>query len=314
MLVGIDVGGTNARALLVDGESCAIVDRDSAPTAATGPELVTALAGMTERLRGRNGCAIDGIGLGVAGLAHRSGTLRYSPNLPLLAEFPLGGELTAATGLPVAMTNDATAATWAEARLGSGRGVDDFVLVTLGTGIGAGFVCGGVLVGGHSGFAGEAGHMTVDVDGPVHVTGKRGPWEHFASGTRLGELGRMAAAAGRFDAGIAIAGDIDAIDGFAVSEALRSGDLAAAAILEGFCGDVAVGVANLVLILDPQRVALGGGLAEVGEPLRSGVQRRLGELLPGAGHRLEVEVVTAELGDDAGALGAALWAISAADS
>ena len=314
MLVGIDVGGTNARALLVQGQSCAVVDRDSATTAATGPELVRVLAGMVERLRGRNDCEIDGIGLGVAGLAHRSGTLRYSPNLPLLAEFPLGGELAAAVGRPVAMTNDATAAALAEARLGSGRGVDDFVLVTLGTGVGVGFVCGGALVGGHSGFAGEAGHMTVDVDGPVHVTGKRGPWEHFASGTRLGELGRMAAAAGRFDAGIAIAGDIDAIDGFAVSEALRSGDLAAAAILEGFCGDVAVGVANLVLILDPQRVALGGGLAEIGEPLRSGVQRRLGELLPGAGHRPDVEVVTAELGDDAGALGAALWALSAADS
>jgi len=310
MLVGIDVGGTNARALLVEGETGAIVDRDRAPSTVEGPELVATLARMVESFRARNACVINGIGLGVAGLAHRSGTVRYSPNLPLLVEFPIGGELAAATAKPVVTINDATAATWAEAKLGSGRGADDFLLVTLGTGIGVGFVCGGSLVHGHSGFAGEAGHMVIDADGPLHRTGKRGPWEYFASGTRLGELGRIEAAAGRFGAGLAIAGDVDSMDGYTVSEALHDGDAAAAAILHGFCRFVALGIANLVLVLDPARVALGGGLTDVGEPLRAEVQHWLGELLPGSGHRPAVEVVMAELGDDAGALGAALRTLS----
>lgn len=311
MLVGIDVGGTNARALLVEDETGAIVDRERAPSTVEGPELVSTLAGMVEGFRTRNGCVVNGIGLGVAGLAHRSGTVRYSPNLPLLVEFPIGPELAAATGKPVVTINDATAAAWAEARLGSGRGTDDFLMITLGTGIGVGFVCDGSLVHGQSGFAGEAGHMVIDADGPLHLTGKRGPWEYFASGTRLGELGRIAAEAGRFAAGLAIAGDIERIDGHTVSEALQAGDASAAGILDAFCRYVALGIANLVLVLDPQRVAIGGGLTDIGEPLRAGVEHWLAELLPGSGHRPAVEVVMAELGDDAGALGAALCTLTA---
>ncbi len=313
MLVGFDVGGTNARALLVDADTGTILDRDRAPSTVEGPELVATLAGMVKRLGRRHNCVIDAIGLGVAGLAHCSGVVRYSPNLPLLIEFPIGPELSAATGLRVVTMNDATAATWAEARLGSGRGSDDFILITLGTGIGAGFVCGGHLIHGHNGFAGEAGHMIVDVDGPVHVTGARGPWEYFASGSRLGSLGRTEAAAGRFLVAPEIAGNIENIDGYTVAEALLQNDSTARRILDGFCGDVALGIANLVLIFDPQRVALGGGLTDIGEPLRTGVQQRLAQWLPGVAHRPEVKVVMAELGDDAGALGAALWAAHSAE-
>lgn len=308
MIVGFDVGGTNARGLLIDPVTGEIVDRERESSDGIGPVLLDTLTAMVGRLAERNGVTIDAVGLGVAGLAHRSGVIHYSPNLPGLVEYPLGTEMQHALGVPVVVMNDATAGTWAEAKLGAGRGTDDFVFVALGTGIGTGFVCGGSLLQGANGFAGEAGHMVVDAFGPAHITGQQGPWEYFASGSALGRLGREAATAGRFDAAAGLAGSVDNIVGFDVVAALRDGDTQAAEIFDVFCREVARGVANLVIIFDPARVVIGGGVSEAGEPLRAGVERWLHELLLGSDHRPRVEVVMAELGDEAGALGAALMA------
>ena len=308
MILGFDVGGTNARALLIDPETHEIVDRDRESSAGPGPVLLETLVRMIGRMKRHHDCELDAIGLGVAGLAHRSGIIHYSPNLPELVEYPLGTELAASVGLDVVVMNDATAATWAEGRLGAGRGSDDFMLITLGTGIGSGFVCGGRLIHGHNGFAGESGHMVVDANGPAHHTGQQGPWEYFASGSALGDLGRAQARVGLFPSGLSLAGSVEAITGFTVAEALRRGDAQAERIFDGFCRQVAVGLANLVMIFDPERIVLGGGLTDIGEPLRVAVDSWLGELLLGGEHRPHVEVVMAELGDDAGALGAGLWA------
>jgi len=308
MLIGFDVGGTNARGLLIDSESGEIVDRERESSAGPGPVLLDTLLRMVARLSARNNSHIDAVGLGVAGLAHRSGVIHYSPNLPELIEYPLGTRLSEELDLPVVVMNDATAATWAEGRLGAGRGSDDFILATLGTGIGSGFVCGGHLIHGFNGFAGESGHMVVDANGPTHHTGQRGPWEYYASGSALGNIGRSQAAAGLFPGGLTLAGGAAAIDGFTVAEALRRGDPSAARIFDGFCKQVARGLANLVMIFDPEKILLGGGLTDIGEPLRAGVDHWLQELILGAEHRPRVDVIMAELGDDAGALGAALWA------
>ncbi len=309
MIVGFDVGGTNARALLVDPATHEIVDRSRETSAGSGPELLQRLVETVRGIEARNDVQVDAVGLGVAGLAHRSGVVQYSPNLPDLVEYPLGTELQRTLGVRVVVMNDATAGTWAEAKLGAGRGADDFAFVALGTGIGTGFVCGGQLLQGVNGYAGEAGHMIVDAHGPTHITGQRGPWEYFASGTALGRMGREAAAAGRFTAGAGLAGSVQDIVGFHVVEALRNGDPQATVILDEFNREVARGVANLVVIFDPARVVIGGGLTEVGEPLRSGVEQWLHTLLLGSDHRPRVDVVMAELGDEAGALGAALLAL-----
>lgn len=308
MILGFDVGGTNARALLVDPATGAVLDRDRESSAGTGPVLLETLARMVERMRRHPDGEITVVGLGVAGLAHRSGVVHYSPNLPELVEYPLGPELAERVGLPVTVMNDATAATWAEGRLGAGRGSDDFMLITLGTGIGSGFVCGGQLVHGHNGFAGESGHMVVDANGPAHHTGQQGPWEYYASGSALGNIGRAQARVGLFPSGLSLAGSVAAITGFTVAEALRRGDTEAERIFDGFCRQVAVGLANLVMVFDPERILLGGGLTDIGQPLRDGVAGWLDRLVLGAGHRPAIEVVMAQLGDDAGALGAALWA------
>ncbi len=314
MIIGFDVGGTNARALLIDSKTGEIVDRDRESSAGSGPVLLATLLRMIDRLRRLNNTEVEAVGLGVAGLAHRSGVIHYSPNLPDLVEYPLGTELADAIGVPVAVMNDATAATWAEAKFGAGQGIDDFILATLGTGIGSGFVCGGRLLNGHNGFAGESGHMVVDSNGPTHHTGQQGPWEYYASGSALGRLGKSQARAGLFPAALSLAGTIEAIDGFTVAEALTRGDREAERVFDGFCRQVALGLANLVLIFDPERILLGGGLTGIGAPLSERVERWLERILLGGEHRPRVEVVMAELGDDGGALGAALWAIEDSDS
>lgn len=308
MIVGIDVGGTKALGLLVDPEDGRIAARTKKSSHGSGDELVARLTEIVAELSEQSPVPVEGVGLGIAGLAARSGVVRYSPNLPSLIEFPVGQLLAEATGRTVVTINDATAGTWAEAKLGSGRGTDDFAYVALGSGIGTGFVAGGHLLLGANGFAGESGHMTVDAGGPAHITGEPGPWEYFASGHGLGRLGREAAAEGNLAAAVALVGDIGEIRSEHVIAALEQGDPTAAEIFDGFCREAARGIANLILILDSSRVVLGGGLAEVGETLRAGIDDWLQRMLLGSEHRPRIEVVLATFGSESGALGAALVA------
>ncbi len=293
--IGLDVGGTKAAAVLVDPMTGTVLDRERASSAGSAENLVTTLTDLVETLRARSTglhVEVGAVGLGIAGLVDRDGMVRWSPNLPAAVDHPVAADLAGGTGLPVAAINDATAATLAESRLGAGRGCDDVALVTLGTGIGAGFVVDGRLLRGAHGFAGEPGHIVVDPGGPEHLTGQRGPWEALASGNALG---RMAAEAG-FGSGTAVVA------------AMAAGDSRAADVFDRWCREVARGLANLVVVLDSRRIVLGGGLVEVGEPLRLGVTSWLARLMPGDGSRPAIEVLLAELGSDAGALGAGLLA------
>ena len=310
-VIGIDVGGTKARAVTVEVGTNEVVDREASPSSDDGPTLVATLADLVARLGARTGREVAAVGLGVAGLAHQSGVVHYSPNLPGLGGFPIGPELQRALGVPVVVGNDATAGTFAEWQLGAGRDADNFAMVTLGTGIGTGFVVDGRLLRGASGFAGESGHMVVDVNGPAHRTGQRGPWEYFASGTALDRLGRNAAASGEFPWGVTKAGGADAVTSQHVADGAAEEVEDALRILDGFCQEVGQGLANLVLVLDLELVVIGGGLCGIGEPLRAGVEYWLLELLLGSEYRPAVRVVLAELGAEAEALGAALIATEA---
>ena len=311
MIIGLDVGGTKALGLAVDPRSGTVLARTRRPSTGTGDELVATMAAMVSELTAETLAAGEGaaaVGLGIAGLVTRDGIVRYSPNLAALIEFPVTDRLSAATGFPVVAANDATAGAWGEAKLGAGRGTDDFVYVALGTGIGAGFVVNGRLVLGAHGFAGEVGHMVVDAHGPRHVTGQKGPWEYYASGNALGRMGRDAASGGRFPGAVARVDRIELLTGHHVVELMRDGDDDATRVFDEFCQEVARGLTNVVMTLDPDRIAIGGGLVEIGPPLIAGVTHWLGELLLGADHRPMPDVVLAELGADAAALGAALLA------
>lgn len=296
--IGVDVGGTKLLAVADDGtEARALTPRG-------GPAIVEAVVAIVESL---GGC--DRLGVGIAGLVDRNGVLRVGPNLPGVIDFPFGRTLAERLDVGVAVDNDATCAMWAEHVRGAAVGADEAVLVTLGTGIGGGQVVGGRLARGANGFAGEPGHMVVDPRGPACPCGRRGCWERFASGSGLGRLARDAAAAGRAAAVVELAGgDPEAVRGEHVTAAALAGDRGALAVMREFGWWVALGIANLVNVLDPEVVVVAGGLAEAGELLLSPVRERYNELVLAPAHRPPVRIVAAEVGEKAGAVGAMLLA------
>jgi len=301
MLIGVDVGGTNIRVLSVDDNDHARVTmRSSAPTPDDADELAARIVALVGDHLAADTVEAP-VGVAVAGLAHRSGTVHYSPNIRCLVHYPLASTVAAGLGHRVVMGNDANAACWAEYRIGAGRGVDDVLLVTLGTGIGTGMIVGGRLVEGAHGFAGESGHMVIDQHGRAHHTGQHGPWEMTASGTALMGHARSAVGSGELQ----LHSDLSPT---AFATALANGDAAALAIVDEVAAQVALGCANLIMVLDPARIVIGGGLSSLGEPLRAAIGRHIASTVLGAQYRPAGEVVLATLGDDAGAVGAALWA------
>jgi glucokinase len=254
---------------------------------------------------GGHGAAVA-IGVGAPGLVTSSGVLRFAPNIAGDAELAVAEQMGALTGRPVAVDNDATFATLAEWQRGAGRGSDNLVMVTLGTGIGAGLVVGGRIQRGANGFAGELGHVVIDPNGPPCPCGRRGCWERYASGSGMGRLARDAAESGRAERVLALAGgDPEAVRGEHVAVALTEADPGAVALVDEFAWWVALGLANLVATLDSDRLIIGGGLATLGSALVEPVRRHFATLVLGAGHRPEVQIVLAELGPSAGAIGAA---------
>jgi glucokinase len=289
--VGIDVGGTKILAVPVDGATGRLAGQATrAPTpkldAAALVDAVTALVADIEASVGSRAAAI---GIGLPGLVDRSGRLAMGPHLPGIRRFPFRDAFSDRLARRVVVHNDAACGVWAEHRLGAGAGVSDLVLVTLGTGIGAGVVAGGRLQSGAHGFAGEPGHMVVDPDGPECPCGRRGCWEQYASARGLARL-----AGGRSSE--------------EVVAAARRGDREAAEILGRFAWWFALGVANLVAVLDPALVVVGGGLAEAGEVLFDPLRRAYRELVMAGDVRPEVPIVPAALGERANAIGAALLA------
>ena len=304
--VGIDVGGTKCLAVaLRDGEVVTERRRDTPDEA---DDLLDALAELARDVADGN---VGPVGVGLPGLVDAAGVLRFAPNLPGATGHAVGDELESRLGVNVQVDNDATCAAWGEHRLGAARGQDDVVLVTLGTGIGGGVVAGGRLVRGAHGFAGEVGHMVVDPDGPPCTCSRRGCWETLASGRALDRLAREAVGAGRGEAVLELdGGDLNAVAGVHVTTAAAGGDAHAAQILETLARWVALGLANLAMVLDPAVFVVGGGLVRAGEMLLGPVRRELEAALPGAGNRPGVAVVPAELGERAGAVGAASLAES----
>jgi len=305
-VVGIDIGGTSARAALVDLESREIIQERTTKSSDDGQKLVQILCSLVKDLERSSKTNVSSVGIGIAGLAHKSGIIRYSPNLPNLIEFPIGPELEAHLKIPVTVGNDATVATIAEWKMGAGRNSNNFVLATLGTGIGTGFVVDGHLLLGSNGFAGEAGHMIVDANGPIHITGQKGPWEYFASGNSINRIVQDEASRGDFPWAVEIAGTWEKVNSHLLSSGVKKQEPDSFRILNDFCRDISIGLTNLILLLDLDTVVIGGGICEIGEPLRNRIEIWIDEMLIGSEHRPKVEVKIAELGPNAGAVGAAL--------
>lgn len=311
LAIGIDVGGTKLLGVLVDtgAPDRPLVER-RVPTPSGAGGLVDAVVAFVDEVD-PGGTAPLGVGL--PGLVDHDDRFRYGPNLPDVHDLALGERLSEQSARPVVVDNDATCATVAEFRFGSGRGHSDGMLLTIGTGIGGGLVVDGRVRRGANGFAGEPGHMVVDPSGPRCPCGRRGCWERFASGSGLGRLGREAALAGRLDAAVDLAGDAEAVRGEHVVTAARGGDARAGEVLDEFAWWLALGIGNLVDVLDPSIVVLGGGVMDAADLLTHRVVAALPDHVMGSEHRPAVPVVAARAGEHAGAVGAALIAATSAD-
>ncbi len=312
-LIGVDVGGTKCLGVALNSD-LEVEASARRPTATSFEELSATVAAVVEELEA--GVAGDTpVGIGLPGLVDREGRLHAAPHLddPDVEE-PIEAAATLSERLrrPVLLDNDATCATVAEWRVGAGRGLNNFVLVNLGTGIGGGVVSDGAVVRGEHGFAGEFGHMLVDPNGPACSCGNRGCWETFASGRALGDLARAAAETGALDGVLsAVGGDLDQVGGEHVEDAARRGDAGAAAVLDVFARWIGVGLSALTNVFDPAAFVLGGGLAGMADVLADPIEQWLREFLYSSRRRPVPELRFAALGPAAGAIGAALLTVPA---
>ncbi len=320
--IGVDIGGTKVFGVLLDCDGSVVAESrvstpqlegaDRAPNA-VGHGVADAVATVVEDLAIRDGHRLSKplrVGIGAPGMVDRQGTLRFAPNLPSAAGADLRDLVSRRVrDAAVVVENDANCAALAEQRFGSLRDVEHALMVTLGTGIGVGVILSGRVALGAAGFAGEAGHMILDPAGPACPCGRRGCWERYASGGGLGRLAREAAYAGRLSHVVArVGGDPENVHGEDITLAALEGDEGALGVLGELGWWVALGLANLVTVVDPQRITIGGGLGEAGQLLLEPTRRAFSELVEGASVRPAIEIAGAALGERAGAVGAALTA------
>ena len=308
--IGIDLGGTNIAAGLVD-ERLRVADRASVKTNAprSVESLVADMAGLVHALCARNGLtvgALDGVGVGVPGTANQqNGHIEDANNLGL-SDAPLLMPLVDRLGVPVRFENDANAAAWGEYVTG-GYADDSFIMMTIGTGIGGGIILGGRLWSGINGAAAEFGHMTIRMDGVPCNCGRRGCFEAMASASAL--IGQ-ARAAMRQSPDSALwglcGGDIEAVEAKTVFDAAQAGDGTACALLGAYTTVLAEGVANLINIFQPAVLCIGGGVSRAGDVLLTPLRRKTARLIYSQNAARNTRIELARLDNDAGIIGAAL--------
>lgn len=300
------MGGTKTLGVLVERgpDGPVILDREQVPSEAGAPSVIDGIVAVARALGGRH-AEVDGVGVGLAGFVDPYGVVRSAPNAAGLVGRDVRGRLLHELGLPVVVDNDANCAAVAAHALSAPES-RHLVAVTFGTGIGGGLIVDGRLVHGAHGFAGEPGHMVVDPDGPRCPCGQRGCWERYASGSGLAWLARRAVDRGEAPALAAATAGGAELRGEHVTELVRFGDPGATAVFDTYAGWVALGVANLVNLLDPDVVVLGGGLIATGEELLGRVRSMVAQRFPAASDQRRVPIIGSPGGPEAGALGAAL--------
>lgn len=312
-LLGVDVGGTKVLGVVLDEDDPgAVLAETERPTGRGRDALLAAISAVVDELRTATPADPLAVGLGLPGLVDHVGVLRLGANLPGILDADVGGPLAARWNLPVVLDNDGNCAARAEHLAGAGQGATELVYIGIGTGVSTGLVIGGRVVRGAHGFAGEAGHMTVQRGGPRCACGRYGCLEAIASGEALGRLARREAGRGRAPGLVARAGGMPgAVRGIHVTEAMRHGDPDALRIADHFAADVAVGVVALVSLLDPEMVVLGGSVVDALPGLVNGVGAARHARADGdTGARPRTQVVGAQLGRRAGAIGAALLTVT----
>jgi glucokinase len=306
-VIGVDLGGTNARAALITraGELVCQARRPSLQDHEPNATLMQ-IADACREVMGEGGMKpgqVLGVGIGLPGIMDSAtGVCFWSPNFPQWKDVPIGATLSAQLGVPAFILNDAKCAALGELLYGAGKGALHMVMITLGTGIGGAFVVDGKVLMGPNGSIGEVGHHTVDPAGRRCGCGNYGCWEAMCARDAIIERAVRKLQAGMPSTLRETAGR-DGVTPELVSRAAAAGDALALEVLDEIGFYVGVGVANLINMLNPERLVIGGGIAQAGElllgPVRRTVDSRAVPL-----QRKTAQIVLAELGDNAGVMGA----------
>ncbi len=306
--LGIDIGGTKVAGGVVAPDGTIVATARRATPGASVSDTEDAIAAVVEELAAGHDGELVGAGIGAAGWFDRTGdTVLFSPHLAW-RHSSLRKDLAARLQRPLWVGNDADAAAWAEYRYGAARGADLALMVTLGTGIGGGIVMDGRLQRGAHGVAGEWGHMRVVPDGRLCACGNRGCWEQYASGSALGQTAREVAGTSPAAAALLlerVEGQASRLTGEDVARAAYDGDPLALELVTEVGVWLGQGIADLAAVLDPEVVVIGGGVSVLGEMVLGPARARLERALPGRGFRPGPRIVAAELGAQAGMVGAA---------
>ncbi|WP_410768105.1 ROK family protein [Fontibacillus sp. BL9] len=294
--VGIDIGGTKTAIGLVDSDG-QILSKISLPTdhAVSPAEMVDRIASAVKQLTAESGipeAELQGIGIGAPGpLNTKLGQIVEPPNMPGWWGFPVIESFKRHFNLPFFFENDATAAALAEKWLGAARAAEDFVFITISTGIGAGIYSHGKLITGATGNAGDVGHFVIDPEAGTCVCGQQGCWEHIASGTAIARqasqlLGRSVSAKEAFDL------------------AFSGADVRIEQLVKKVFRYIGIGCVTLINTLDPELLVIGGGVSQIGDPLFDAVTDYVKQYALNPSGR-NTPIVPAALQQDAGLIGAA---------
>lgn len=308
--IGIDVGGTNVKIALVD-EKGKIKYSNSVPTRAemgyeyTVNNIKQAIYDLLKetKLEPKN---IEGIGFGFPGqVDYKSGIVRLAPNIPGWVDVPIAKLIEDEYHIPTRVDNDVRCAALGELNFGAGKGCENLICITVGTGIGSGLIVNGKLVRGASNAAGEIGHIKLQMnDGPICGCGDTGCLEAFASGPSIVAMAEDYIRGGKSTKFREMANS-NPITPYIVCEAAKAGDPVAKRIFTIMGEYIGIGMASVVNLLNPEKIIVGGGVADAGEilmtPLKETLKKRAMKIAGEA-----VEVVPAQLGNTAGVIGASL--------
>lgn len=306
LAVGVDIGGTKIAAGVVDtdGRLLASTRRETDPHDRNAIEA--SVVDAVDELR--RDYEVGVVGVSAAGFVGKDrSTVVFAANIPAWRDYALGEALAQRLGLPVVVENDANAAGWAEFRFGAGRGHTDMTMLTVGTGLGGAIVVDGKLVRGAVGAGAEVGHMRVVPSGRACGCGHDGCLERYVSGTALVRETQAALATDpdRARRLLELAGKAKRVTGPMVTQAAMEGDELSIAMLAELGKWLGTGMAALSAVLDPAVYVVGGGVCEAGDLLLEPARETLDQLLFARGRRPLPSIVVAELGNDAGIVGAA---------
>lgn len=305
--IGIDVGGTKVLGGVVteSGEILATARRDTPREG--GRALTEAIANVATELSQQ--FPVDSIGISAAGfISSDRQTMLATPNISNWNGVNLVNELTEILHKKIVLENDANAAAWGEFKFGAGRGRNDLMMLTLGTGVGGGLILDGAVFRGAFGIGAELGHMRLIPEGQLCGCGIRGCLEQYASGSALMRHAREAIDASPFLARNLLErgdGTIEGLKGQHITDAARDGDPVAIAAFNTMANYLGAGIASLCAVIDPSCIVLGGGVIDAGELFLTPTREAALRLIPFSGKHPYPEIVPAELGNNAGLVGVA---------